>query len=180
MSKATVSKRYAEALFQLANEKNKLDFLEPELLTVKEVFQNNKDLLAFLKHPKVRSDKKKQLIDEAFKGFSSEVINTLKVLVERNNEEAVSSVVDHFITLVHDAKGIAEAKVYSIRELSDQEMDQLSNVFSKKLNLKSLNMVNFVDPTILGGVRLKIGNTIYDGTIKGKLERLERNIVSAN
>ncbi|MRH43961.1 F0F1 ATP synthase subunit delta [Aquibacillus halophilus] len=180
MSKANVSKRYAEALFQLAQEKNKLDFLEPELLIVKEVFYNNKELNAFLKHPKVNSDKKKQLIDEAFKGFSSEVINTLKVLVDRNNEEAISSVVDHFIALVHDAKRIAEAKVYSIRELSDDEKKQLSDVFSKKLNLKTLTIDNHVDPTILGGIKLKIGNTIFDGTIKGKLERLERNIVSAN
>ncbi|WP_186576608.1 F0F1 ATP synthase subunit delta [Aquibacillus kalidii] len=179
-SNLVVSKRYAEALFQIGKEKSKLDHMEPELQIVKEVFQNNEEFTTFLKHPKINVDKKKQLIKEVFKDFSSDVVNTLYLLVDRHIEEAVPSIVDHFVKLVNDAKGIAEAKVYSVRELSDQEKEQLTNVFSEKLNLKALNIVNIVDSSLIGGVKLKIGNTIYDGSVKAKLERFERNIATAN
>jgi F-type H+-transporting ATPase subunit delta len=180
MSKLVVSKRYAEALFQIGQEKSKLDFMEPELMIVKEVFENNKEFNLFLKHPKVSNEKKKQLIKEAFKGFSNDVLHTLYVLVDRHSEEAVPSIIDHFISLVNDAKGIAEAEVYSVRELTDEEKKQLSSVFSKKLNVKNLHIVNIVDPSLIGGVKLKIGNTVYDGSVKGKLSRIERKIASAN
>ncbi|MCT2535092.1 F0F1 ATP synthase subunit delta [Aquibacillus koreensis] len=180
MSKANVAKRYAEALFQLGQEKSKLDAMEPELLIVKEVFENNKEFNAFLQHPRVSNEKKKQLIKEAFQGFSADVVNTLNLLVDRHSEYAVTSIIDHFVSLVQGAKGIAEAYVYSVRELTEDEKKQLSTTFAKKLNKHELIIVNIVDPTILGGVKIKIGNTIYDGSIKGKLDRLERKIVTAN
>ncbi|WP_138420733.1 F0F1 ATP synthase subunit delta [Aquibacillus sediminis] len=180
MSNGVLTRRYAEALFQLGQEKSIIDQLEAQLLIVKEVFEQNEDFRSFLEHPRVNSDKKNQLIDKAFDGFLPTVVNTLKVLVERHNEEIVAEIVDHFIELSNHAKGVAEAKVYSTRELTDEEKNQLSTVFSKKLDLKSLKITNIVDPTILGGVKLKIGNRIYDGTLQRKLEQIERNIVSAN
>ncbi|WP_026570768.1 F0F1 ATP synthase subunit delta [Sediminibacillus sp. JSM 1682029] len=179
MSEAIVAKRYADALFQLAEEKKAVDQLEQQFHILQEVFQNNKELLPFLKHPRVNNDKKKQLIRETFQDFSSDVVNTLSLLVDRHREELIPSIISHFIELVHDAKGIAEATVYSVRELTEAEQEQLSQVFAKKLAKNELKITNIVDPSILGGVRLKIGNTIYDGTISGKLERIERNIVSA-
>ncbi|MDL4839146.1 F0F1 ATP synthase subunit delta [Aquibacillus rhizosphaerae] len=180
MSNVEVSKRYADALFQIGKEKNQLEQFEAQLQIVKEVFMNNKELSAFLEHPRVAKEKKKQLIKDSFQGFSSDVNNLLHLLVDRHSEHAVTSIVGHFVSLVQDAKGIAEAKVYSIRELTDDERQHLSNVFAKKLNKTELKIVNVVDPTILGGVKIKVGNTIYDGSIKGKLDRLERNIVTAN
>ncbi|MDC3416733.1 F0F1 ATP synthase subunit delta [Aquibacillus salsiterrae] len=180
MSTVTVSKRYAEALFQLAQEKSIVEQLEAELQIVKEVFENNEAFNKFLEHPRVSTDKKKQLIDKAFDGFVKEIINTLKILVDRHNEDAIPQIVDHFATLVNESKGIAEATVYSVRELSDNEKKELVEVFKQKLNLNNLNVTNVVEPSILGGVRVKIGNTIYDGTLKGRLARIERNIVSAN
>ncbi|WP_208590739.1 F0F1 ATP synthase subunit delta [Gracilibacillus suaedae] len=180
MSKTNVAKRYAEALFQIGAEKETIDFLETELTTVKEVFQTNEGFLSFLQHPKVEVEKKKQLLNEAFAGFSKDVLHTLSLLVDRHNESIVPDIVDHFITFANQAKGVKEATVYSVRALSDAEKEEIENVFTKKLNVKALKINNHVDPSVIGGVKIKVGNTVYDGSVKGKLDRLERQIRRAN
>ncbi|GAB2541852.1 F0F1 ATP synthase subunit delta [Gracilibacillus alcaliphilus] len=180
MSNTTVAKRYAEALFEIAQTKGTADVLEAELTTVKEVFITNAELLAFLQHPKVAAEKKKELLTSAFTGFSKDVLHTLFMLVDRHNEKIVPEVADHFITFNNKVKGIEEAAVYSARELTQEEQQALQGVFTRKLNVSALKINNIVDPSILGGIRIRIGNTVYDGSIKGKLNRLERQITAVN
>lgn len=180
MSETVVSKRYADALFQLGNEKATIDSLLEELRIVVEVFQDNKQLYTFLKHPRVNNEKKKQFLDDVFSGFSNDVVNTLKILVERQRIEIVPSIINQFIQLVNNAKGIAEATVYSVRELSSTEKEELEITFAKRFNKNTIKLENIVEPSLIGGIKIRIGNTIYDGTISGKLQRIERNIVTAN
>ncbi len=180
MSEAVVAKRYADALFQLGNEQGKIEQLVEEFHVLKEVFETNSKLLTFLKHPRVNNAEKKQFIDEVFHDFSSNVVHTLKILAERHRIEIVPDIIGHFIHLVNDAKGIAEATVYSVRELTDAEKQELENTFVKRFNKQAIKLNNIVDPSIVGGIKLRIGNTIYDGTVSGKLKRIERSIVTAN
>ncbi|MFB4169813.1 F0F1 ATP synthase subunit delta [Virgibacillus sp. JSM 102003] len=180
MSEAVVANRYADALFQLGNEQGKIEQLVEELRVLKEVFETNKKLITFLTHPRVNNAKKKQFINEVFHDFSSDVVHTLQLLAERQRIEIVPDIIDHFIQSVNDAKGIAEATVYSVRELTDAEKKELEATFAKRFNKQAIKLNNIVDPSIVGGVKLRIGNTIYDGTISGKLKRIERNIVTAN
>ncbi|WP_164217661.1 F0F1 ATP synthase subunit delta [Virgibacillus sp. YIM 98842] len=180
MSEAVVAKRYADALFQLGNEKAVLDSLLEEFRTVKKVFETNANFNTFLKHPRVHNEKKKQFLDEVFQGLSADVVNTIKLLVERQRSEILPSIIDHFIQLVYDAKGIAAATVYSVRELDSAELKELESAFAKRFNKNALYLENKVDPSILGGIRIRLGNTIFDGSISGKLKRIERKIVTAN
>ncbi len=180
MSNSNVAKRYAEALFGIGVEKETIDFLETELTTVKEVFQTNEAFLQFLQHPQVDADKKKQLLNEAFAGFSKDVLHTLSLLIDRHNESIVPEMVDHFVSFANEANGKKQATVYSVRALTDAEKEEITKVFTEKLNVKELIINNQVDTNVIGGIKIKIGNTIYDGSIKGKLDRLERQIVTAN
>jgi F-type H+-transporting ATPase subunit delta len=180
MSEAVVAKRYADALFQLGNEKAVLDQYLEEFQTVKKVFDTNTNLIPFLKHPRIHHAEKKQFLDNVFQGLSADVVNTIKLLAERQRSEIIPSIIDHFIQLVNDAKGIAVATVYSVRELNDAEKNELENAFAKRFNKKSIQFENVVDPNIIGGVKIRLGNTIYDGSVSGKLRRIERNIVTAN
>ncbi|GGB56127.1 ATP synthase subunit delta [Lentibacillus populi] len=180
MSEAVVAKRYADALFQLGTEKQAHEEMVEEFRVVKEIFQDNKRLYTFLKHPRVNNEKKKQFLDEVFQGMSTDVVNTLKLLVERHRVEIIPFVIDQFRQMVYDAQGIAEATVYSVQELSDAEIKELAAVFAKRLGKKEIKLENKIDPSIIGGVKLQIGNTIYDGSLHAKLKRIERNIAGAN
>lgn len=180
MSKSIAARRYAEALFQLGNEKNTLEQLSEELQVVQEVFRDNDRIYTFLKHPRVNHEKKKQFLTETFQGLQADVVNTLNLLVERHRIEITPTIVDHFNQMVNDAKGIAEAKVYSVRELSDSEQRALSVSFANRIGKREVVIDNIVDPSLLGGLKIRIGNTIFDGSVSRKLNRIEQNIVSAN
>jgi F-type H+-transporting ATPase subunit delta len=178
MSNTLVAKRYASALFQIANEQQILGQVEEDLRVVKEVLEYNSDLKAVLKSSKLTIDKKKEIVKNAFASVNVFVLNTVLVLIDRHREDQIVEVTDQFLELANEAMGIAEADVYSARELTDAEREALSATFAAKIGKKSLRIENIVDSNLLGGIRLRIGNRIYDGSLRGKLDRLERKLLS--
>ena len=88
-------------------------------------------------------------------------------------------VVDEFNTLANDAAGVAEAKVYSTRPLTEKESDAISSVFAQKVGKQSLRIENIIDPSLIGGIRLQIGNRIYDSSLSTKLERLKLDLIGS-
>lgn len=98
------------------------------------------------------------------------------ILIDRHREDYIAEMADHFIELANDERGIAEAKVYSVRPLTEAESEALSSVFASKVGKQSLRIENIVDSNLLGGIKLRIGNRIFDGSLRGKLERMERQL----
>lgn len=177
MTGSMVAKRYALALFQIAKEQGLLDRVEEELRVVKEVFTYNSDLKAVLKSPKLEAEKKKEILAEAFAAMNPYLLNTMLLLVDRHREDEIIAVADGFIEYANEERGIAEAEVYTTRPLTDAEREAFSSSFAAKVGKKSLRIENIVDSNLLGGVRLRIGNRIYDGSLRGKLDRLERKLL---
>ena len=178
MSNSMVAKRYALALFQIAKETQALGVIEEELRVVKEVVQYNPDLKAILNSSKLSIVEKKEIIKTAFTTVNVNVVNTLLILIDRHREDEIVNVANEFLELANDEMGIAEAQVYSTRELTVAEREAISAVFAAKVGKKSLKIENIVDSHLLGGIRLRIGNRIYDGSLRGKLDRLERKLLS--
>ncbi|HLS06887.1 MAG TPA: F0F1 ATP synthase subunit delta [Bacillota bacterium] len=180
MREAVVSKRYAEALFELGEENKLLDTFIEQFSLIKDRLTEHEQLFSILKHPQVQTDQKQKMVKEIFKDFHQYVVYTMLLLIERQRIELIPLIVDQLNELVNDAKGIAEATVYSVRPLTDEEQAVLAEKFAKQLNKKAVTFKNIVDPDVLGGLRIRIGHTIYDGTVRGRLRRLERNIATAN
>jgi F-type H+-transporting ATPase subunit delta len=178
MSNSMVAKRYALALFQIAKEQQLLGVVEEELRVVREVMHYNKELSAVLKSSKLSLEKKKDVIRASFGTVSAYVLNTLLILIDRHREDEIVEVANQFFELANEEMGIADAEVYSTRELTDAERDAISATFAAKVGKKSLRIENIVDSELLGGVKLRIGNRIYDGSLRGKLDRLERKLLS--
>ena len=105
-------------------------------------------------------------------------MNTLLILIDRHREDQIVEVADQFFELANEEQGIAEAKVYSIRPLTEAEREALSAALQLKLVKNHLRIENIVDSELLGGIKLRIGNRIYDGSLRGKLDRLERKLLS--
>lgn len=177
MSNTVVAKRYADALFQIAKEDKQIDRLEGEMRILKQVFLSNKELTSFLEHPKVAMESKKDAIKTAFATMSPSIQNLLMILVDRHRENIVTTLADEFILLVNEYTGVVDAKVYSVRPLSKPEQESISKVFAQKIGKQALRIENIVDSSLLGGIKLRIGNRIFDGTVLGKLERLERQLL---
>lgn len=180
MSKLIAVKRYAEALFHLGREKDLLDQYEAELKIVRDVFIENPSLDKIFRNPNISSTKKKQFVDEIFHAFHIDIVNTLKILIERKRTEIITSLYDRFTELVNEAKGIAQAKVFSVRKLTKTEKESLQKQLAERLNKSSVQVQNMIDPSLIGGLKIQVGHTLYDGSVKNKLKRIEQKIIAAS
>ncbi len=178
MSQTIIGSKYASALFQLAVEKNELDRIEKELKVLKQVLQSEKMLFPFLKSPRIEFEEKKKTLKKAFAGFSQYILNTLLLLTERHRTDHILPMIDAFTVLSNEHKGIAVAKVESVRALTEEEKSVISSVFAKKVNKKSLEIENVVNGDLLGGLKIQIGNRIFDGSLRGKLDDLKRELLA--
>jgi F-type H+-transporting ATPase subunit delta len=178
MSEAVVAKRYADALFQLATEKNIVEKLIAELDVVKEVFQTNERLIELLLHPRVQHEEKMKLVDDAFGKCDKAIVHLIKMLVERHRIQHISEIVAHFTKVYHEANREIAATVYSVRLLSNDELKKVEESLMNQLDKTKVKIENIIDPTVLGGLKIRVGNTIYDGSVRGKLNRFKEKIVS--
>lgn len=178
MASSSIAKRYATALFQLSKEHQLLDQMEAELRVVKDVLAGNRELKAILKSPRLTNEKKREILRETFGTVHTYVLNTLMILIDRHRQDLIVDMADQFVELANDDRGIADAVTYTIRPLTDEERNALSSSFAAKVGKQSLRINNIVDSNLLGGVKIRIGNRIFDGSLSGKLERLERQLLS--
>lgn len=179
MSNQVVANRYAVALFQLSKEQGTLEQVGKELELVKNVLADTKELTTILEHPKVETSKKAELIKNSFaNAVSPTVLNTLLLLVERKRTNLLNSIIKSFETLSYEALNIALAKVYTTKQLTQEQGEQLATSFAKKIGKDNLYIQNIIDPNLIGGIKIRIGDRIYDGSIKGQLDRLERQLLA--
>lgn len=180
MSQVIVAKRYADALFQLAEEHNLTDDFVKELNVVASVFEQNEKLTSLLASPNATNADKLALIDTAFASVHVYIKNELKIMVERNRSTAITQMIEAFMNLNNDKNDIAHAVVSSVRALTQDEVSNVETTFKRLLNKQSLIIENRVDESLLGGLRIRVGNTIYDGSLSNKLKRIEQNLLTAN
>lgn len=179
MSNHAVANRYAVALFQLGKEQGSLTQFVNELELVKDVFKQTPELNTVLLHPKVSHEEKVKTIENSFMSYVSQsVINTLLLIVERGRADIILPVIEKFKTLAYEEQGKAEAKVYSVKPLNDTDKEVISKQFASKIGKETLIITNIVDADLIGGLKIRIGDRIYDGSVKGQLERLSRQLVS--
>ncbi|MCZ2257539.1 F0F1 ATP synthase subunit delta [Sporosarcina sp. G11-34] len=179
MSQSVVAKRYALALFELAQKNGQTGPVQKDLLEVKKVFQNESELVQLLNTPQLTATKKKELLANLFKGANPLVVNMLSLLLDRKRINEVVNLVDEFVASADEAAGTAAATVYSTRKLSADESQAISTAFAQKVGKNALRIENIIDPTLLGGIRLRIGNRIYDSSVSSKLNRLQRDLIGS-
>lgn len=179
MSNSEVAKRYALALFELAQQNGQVESIQADLVELGKVYSTNIELEQLLSNPRLSMAKKKELLLTLFNGIHPLIQNTLFVMLEKNRLTETVSLVDAFIEFANETAGVADAKVFSTRSLTEEEKNNISTAFAGKVGRNSLRIENIIDPTLIGGFRLQIGNRIYDGSLSGKLEQLKRNLIGS-
>ena len=172
-----VSERYALALFQSAKQHEVMALVEADLREVKKAFIENPELQDLINSPNLTSENKKEVMVQLFGQANVFVMNTLLLMGERKRLNEIVGLVDAYVRLANVEQGIADAKVFSVRPLSEEERTSVSSVFAKKVGKQALRIENIIDPSLIGGMRIQIGNQIYDSSISSKLERLQRQLI---
>ncbi|GGK25781.1 F0F1 ATP synthase subunit delta [Caldalkalibacillus thermarum] len=173
-----VAKRYAKALFEVAKEREELDKIEQDLQYTDQVLRENPDLVRFLTHPLVKKETKKELIGTVFADqLSPTTLSLLRLLVDRERENELSAIATYFVRLANEVRGLVDVVVTTATPLLPEKQEvlrqQLARMTGKKVRLHFV-----VDKGVLGGITVKIGDLIYDGTVRGKLSRFERLIAT--
>lgn len=174
---SVVGDRYAESLFDLAKEENKVTQYLDDIKLDGEVLDSDPQIVQFFNHVLIENDKKIQLLDQSFKGNVDQyVLNFLKLLVQSRRIRYIDDIVKSYIKLSNQYLGIEEGMIYTPYELTDQQIQDIEKAISQKENKKVTLKVS-IDPSLLGGIKVQISNRIYDGTIKNKVEMLKKELL---
>ncbi|GED20665.1 F0F1 ATP synthase subunit delta [Kurthia gibsonii] len=177
MSQSIAANRYAKALYELAKEKNVVAETVADLREVRIVFTESKDLFNLLVSPNLTTEKKFELIDSIFSSVQPIIVDALKVILVNNRIDETVSVIDSFIRIANDESGVEDAIVYSTEALTEDQLERISTTFAKQVGKDSLNITNEIDSSLIGGIKLIIGNRIYDNTIVSKVNGLRRALL---
>ncbi|MBC2576311.1 F0F1 ATP synthase subunit delta [Peptostreptococcus canis] len=168
-----VASRYAEALFQLAEEENKTSEVYSEIFEMNDLIKNNVDLYDVLRSPFISRDEKKNVADRIFTdSVSINSRNFLMVLIDNNRTTELDSIVLSFKNMLNDKNNVSEGKVITAIALTEEQLSELESNLSAKYN-RSIKLVNEISEDIIGGVLVKIGNEEIDGTLKTRLDSLK-------
>jgi len=168
--------RYANALFELALETNKIDLFNDEIKTVSEVLKSDSKFMDVLNHPQINSEEKMSIFTNAFKGkISNEILGLFNVVLTKNREDELINILEVFMEKVENYKGIVKAEVISAVKLTSDQIDRIKQNLSKNLN-KQVIIDTCVDCSLIGGMIIKVDGHVIDGSIKSKLDNLTNNL----
>lgn len=182
MLTGAVARRYAQALLEIGTQTGTLDQLERELGQFVAMLDEQRDLQRVLFHPSVVVADKKELVGKLLTqeaGYSAATRAFVLLIIERRREGFFSEIYREFVRLTNQVRNVVEAKVISAVEMTDEEIERLKAQLSR-LTGKIVVLEKRVDPGLIGGVVVSIGDRIIDGSVAGKLRDLKETLLRAS
>ena len=175
MAVAGAAKRYAQAAFDLAKSQNAVERWEQDLQHLLAVMRNPK-VIEFFDNPSVPEDAKRQAIATILPAPEQRYVRNLaNLLLERRRLSQLPDVVEHFRALALEDRGVAIADVSTAVELTPEEttrlVDQLNTLLGREVLLRT-----HVDPEIIGGIVVRVGDMLIDGSVRTQLQALRRQM----
>jgi F-type H+-transporting ATPase subunit delta len=176
MRDTTVARNYAEVLLTLGRRANDLPGWGKLIDDVSTAMQDDATLRLFLESPKISESQKSAVLSEALSDrVPRHFLRFLLALVHKRRQMLIPEIAAEFHSLVDQSEGRIHANVTVAREASDDERNEIAEQLSRVLGKKAVLHVN-VNPAILGGVIVKVGDTVMDGSVRKKLATLRGRI----
>lgn len=176
MINRTVPRRYAQALLMIATEKNALEQYEKELEAFAQILREEPDLKKVMDNPKILPEEKKKILKNIIQDrFDPLVSNFLFLVVDKRREDILTDIIREYKNYADQARNIIDAEVRSAVQLTDKDFRELelklSQATGKKVRLKSV-----IDTSLIGGLIVRIGDTVIDGSVVKKLSLLKSRL----
>lgn len=172
MLRGAVARRYAQALFDIAQEEGIIDDLQQELQAVAGIIAGNDLLRRFLYHPQVTAEQKKEVLKNLLAGrISKAAEGFLVLLVERHREAYLEHIVEEYARTADKARNVVEARITSAVELTGKQKSSLVQILRKYTGME-VRASYKVEPGLLGGVLIRIGDKVLDGSVRTRLSSL--------
>ncbi len=176
MSDSRISKRYAGALFSLGQEDGSFATYGKELEEFKDFFLKNTDFGNAISNPIYKLEERKEVLKYVLgkSNFSNMVKNFLNLLLDKNRIGSIEAIADKYGMLTDEASNIAHAEIITARPLQDDALKKIVDSL-KEMTSKDIKSDVKEDPELIGGIVVKIGDLVLDGSVKAQLEGLKES-----
>ncbi len=177
MSQSKISRVYAAALYEAAQEEGRVADVRRDLDAFVKALAESAELRRFMTAEEIADDRKKQVLLELTEGGDELMRNLLQLMVDKSRESELTDVYEAFVDLVEKAEGIVHVEVVTAVPLTPALEQTLREKIESSLQ-KKVEFKLTVDKEILGGLKLRIGDRIADATVRHRLERLRELLIS--
>jgi len=171
---SAAARRHARAAFQIALERNELDIWLGDLERLSQAV-NDPLLFAFLENPKIHFDNKAKVLRQGLEGINPMVMNLTLLLVSRGRLNIIGDVAREYERMVDEKKGIAHADVMAAIQLSSDDENKLARRLGEIIGSKVVVSTG-VAPEIIGGLVIKVGDKLIDGSTKSQFTALKKSM----
>ena len=175
MRSQEIARRYAAALFQLADEENRIPAIEGELSQIVHAVSQEADVKRFLAHPLVPREQKSHLLNRLFPDASLKVKNLLELLIRNQREAYLDLILDEFTKMRTESEGKVRVCVITAHALTEDQVTRLSERLENTIR-RPVQLDERIDDSVLGGLRIETEGHVLDGTIRARLAELRRQL----
>jgi len=173
----TAARRYAEAAFEIGRADSTLDAWERDLAHLGDLLRHE-ELRRLLEHPAIAFARKEKVMQQvAAADVSREALSLVLLMVRRGRPGAIGRMVEHFGELLRRERGIALAEVRTALPLDDEQRRALSDRLAE-LTGEKVEINEVVDEALIGGIAVRIGDRLYDASVRSRLERLRARMTA--
>jgi F-type H+-transporting ATPase subunit delta len=169
---------YARSLFEVAQERDALDRVREQIGQFADALQDSHDLQVFFFSPYFSTEEKKDALGNLLDGADDAVTNFLELLVEKHRMPAIFRIRRELDSLWADANQLLPVTITSAVELDSSTVEGIGKAIGDQTGRK-VELTTNVDPDVLGGIVLRVGNSILDASIRNRLEQLRRQVAKA-
>jgi F-type H+-transporting ATPase subunit delta len=173
-----IAQVYARALFEVAEERDLLDQIHDELTQFADALSDDRQLAVFFFSPYFSTEEKKEGLKKAVTGADPAFMNFLEALIERHRMPAIFRIKDRYQDMWEDARDLLPVQVTSAVKLDSSTVDRIGDRIGEQTK-RTVELSSKVDPDILGGIVLRVGNVILDASIRNRLEQLRKQVARA-
>ena len=174
MVDSRAASRYAKSLIGLAIEQNVLDQVHADMQLFTKVCQENKAFVLMLRNPVIRHDKKRNILESLFKGkVHALTMAILDIITHKNREPLLPAIAREFHSQFNEYKSIGGATVTTAVPLDNELRAEFQKIAKQLTDRKQVQIVEKIDPGMIGGFILKVGDRQIDASIKSKLKALQ-------
>ena len=173
-----IAQVWARALFEVAKEHDLLDQVREDLGAFVDALNENRDLMVFFFSPYFSTQEKKDGLERAVTGAEPVFMNFLEALIERHRMPAIFRIQARYEVLWEDERDLLPVEVTSAVELDKAIVTSIGDRIGEQTK-RTVELSSKVDPDILGGIVLRVGNVVLDASIRNRLEQLRKQVARA-
>ena len=172
----TAARRYAEAAFDLGRSDGTLDAWDRDLARLRDALAQD-DLRALMEHPAIPFADKERVLRRAVGDVSAEAISLVLLMVRRGRPRAIARMTEHFASLVRRERGVALAEIRTALPLDDAQRGDVTGRLAE-LTGDTIEIHEVVDESLIGGITVRIGDRLYDASVRNRLARLRARLTA--